>query len=117
MAVLSNKPVNPSRRIVAGLNMGKFFFQVYGGNSFHTKKPDPFGALQLCQEAGVLPAEALMIGDSSNDILTGRNAGTWTIGRHLRACSPDPGDRAARHAHRFSRRTAAGAGTGLAFRP
>ncbi len=80
MAVLSNKPVNPSRQIVEALGLGRYFFQVYGGNSFHTKKPDPFGALKLCEEAGVAPAEAIMIGDSSNDVLTGRNAGMWTMG-------------------------------------
>ena len=34
MAVLSNKPVNPSRAIVEALGLGKFFVRVYGGNSF-----------------------------------------------------------------------------------
>ena len=34
MAVLSNKPVNPSRAIVEALGLGKFFSLVYGGNSF-----------------------------------------------------------------------------------
>lgn len=80
MAVLSNKPVNPSRAIVEALGMGEYFFQTYGGNSFQTKKPDPFGALKLCEEASVKPIEAVMIGDSSNDILTARNAGMWSIG-------------------------------------
>ena len=80
MAVLSNKPVNPSRAIVEALGLGKYFVQVYGGNSFHTKKPDPYGALQLLQETGTRPEEAVMIGDSSNDVLTGRNAGLWTVG-------------------------------------
>src|SRR3974390_1520239 len=46
MAVLSNKPVNPSRAIVESLGLGHYFMQVYGGNSFATKKPDPGGALQ-----------------------------------------------------------------------
>src|ERR1035437_10264142 len=40
MAVLSNKPVNPSRLIVQALGLGDFFVSVYGGNSFTTKKPD-----------------------------------------------------------------------------
>lgn len=80
MAVLSNKPVNPSRRIVEGLGLSRYFFRVYGGNSFHTKKPDPFGALKLCEEAGVRPEEAVIIGDSSNDVLAGRNAGISTVG-------------------------------------
>src|SRR5256885_15850475 len=34
MAVLTNKPVNPSRAIVEALGLGQFFTQVYGGNSF-----------------------------------------------------------------------------------
>jgi phosphoglycolate phosphatase len=80
MAVLSNKPVRPSQRIVEALGLDEFFFQTYGGNSFSTKKPDPFGALKLCEEAGVQPENAVMIGDSSNDVLTGRNSGMWTIG-------------------------------------
>ena len=80
MAVLTNKPVNPSRAIVEALGLGKFFMQVYGGNSFPTKKPDPMGAFELMREFGVLPEETLMIGDSSIDVVTGRNCGMWTCG-------------------------------------
>lgn len=80
MAVLSNKPVNPSRDIVQALGLGDFFVRVYGGNSFPTKKPDPLGIQTILQETGVPAEEALMIGDSSVDVLTGRNAGLWTCG-------------------------------------
>ncbi|HWZ83906.1 MAG TPA: HAD-IA family hydrolase [Terriglobales bacterium] len=80
MAVLSNKPVNPSRDIVQALGLGDFFVRIYGGNSFATKKPEPEGVRTLLQEMGVAAAEALMIGDSSIDVLTGRNAGLWTCG-------------------------------------
>jgi phosphoglycolate phosphatase len=80
MAVLSNKPVRPSQDIVQALGMGEYFVRVYGGNSFATKKPDPLGARTLLDEMGVAPEEALMIGDSSIDVLTGRNAGMWTCG-------------------------------------
>ena len=80
MAVLSNKPVNPSRLIVQALGLGDFFVSVYGGNSFTTKKPDPLGVLTILQETGVAADETLMIGDSSVDDLTGRNAGLWTCG-------------------------------------
>ncbi|MGD0824156.1 MAG: HAD-IA family hydrolase [Terriglobales bacterium] len=80
MAVLSNKPVNPSRDIVRALALGDFFVHVYGGNSFATKKPDPLGVQTLLRETGVSAEEALMIGDSSIDVLTGRNAGLWTCG-------------------------------------
>jgi phosphoglycolate phosphatase len=79
-AVLSNKPVRPSRDIVAGLGLGEFFAQIYGGNSFETKKPDPLGAKTLMQELGVSPEQTVMIGDSQNDSLTAMNAGMWSIG-------------------------------------
>jgi phosphoglycolate phosphatase len=80
MTVLSNKPVNPSRDIVQALGMGEYFVRIYGGNSFATKKPDPLGAETILHETGVAPGEALMIGDSAVDVLTGRNAGLWTCG-------------------------------------
>jgi phosphoglycolate phosphatase len=80
MAVLSNKPVVPSRGIVDALGLGQYFFQVYGGNSFHTKKPDPAGVQALLQESGARPQETVIIGDSDVDILTARNAGAYSIG-------------------------------------
>jgi phosphoglycolate phosphatase len=80
LAVLSNKPVNPSRAIIEALGLGDFFSQIYGGNSFPTKKPDPLGAQTLLRDHGCRPKEAVIIGDSSNDVLTGRNAGLWTVG-------------------------------------
>jgi phosphoglycolate phosphatase len=80
MAVLSNKPVNPSRAIVDALGLGEFFSEVYGGNSFPTKKPDPLGAQTLLNNTGCSPKETVIVGDSSNDVLTGRNAGLWSCG-------------------------------------
>lgn len=79
MAILSNKPVSPSRAIVESLGLGRYFSQIYGGNSFSTKKPEPEGALKLVSEAGVRPEEAAIVGDSHVDIRTGRNAGLWTV--------------------------------------
>jgi phosphoglycolate phosphatase len=80
MAVLTNKPVRPSRDICAHFRLDRFFFQNYGGNSFPTKKPDPQGLLALIGEAGTTPADTVMIGDSSVDILTARNCGARAIG-------------------------------------
>jgi phosphoglycolate phosphatase len=80
MAVLTNKPVHPSRAIVDALGLAEFFVGVYGGNSFPTKKPDPLGARSIMREVQVGPEETVIVGDSSNDILTGRNAGMWTCG-------------------------------------
>jgi phosphoglycolate phosphatase len=80
MVVLSNKPVNPSRAIVDALGLAEFFVRVYGGNSFPTKKPDPHGVRIILRESKVRAEEALIIGDSSTDVITGRNAGVWTCG-------------------------------------
>ncbi len=80
MGVLTNKPVRPARRICEGLGMGKFFQHIYGGDSFALKKPDPLGLHTLMQETGVRPEQTLMIGDSKVDVLTARNAGTWSLG-------------------------------------
>jgi phosphoglycolate phosphatase len=80
MVVLSNKPVNPSRAIVDALGLAEFFVRVYGGNSFPTKKPDPHGVRMILRETKVRAEEALIIGDSSTDVITGRNAGLWTCG-------------------------------------
>ena len=86
MAVLTNKPVHPSREICTYFGIAPYLFQNYGGNSFHTKKPDPHGLLTLIAEASTLarspiaPAEALMVGDSHVDILTARNCGVPSIG-------------------------------------
>ena len=80
MAVLSNKPVIPSRAIVEALGLGPFFVQIYGGNSFATKKPDPEGARRLLEEFKVRPEETVIVGDSHVDVETGRNAGLWTMG-------------------------------------
>jgi len=80
MAVLSNKPVHPSRAIVKALGLDHFFVSVYGGNSFSTKKPDPLGVKTLLAETNTSPEQSIIIGDSSIDIVTGRNAGVWSCG-------------------------------------
>jgi phosphoglycolate phosphatase len=92
MAVLTNKPVNPSREICTALGLAPFFFQNYGGNSFATKKPDPAGLLTLVEEASsllfarepgataVMPGEVVMIGDSDVDVLTARRCGARSLG-------------------------------------
>jgi phosphoglycolate phosphatase len=93
MAVLTNKPVRFSEKILDGLGLAPYFKFVYGGNSFERKKPDPMGMQILLEEFGVTPREAMMIGDSEVDVQTARNANTW-------ACSVTYGlgsDRLAQH--------------------
>ncbi len=94
MAILTNKPVRVSMRILEELGLAKYFRAVYGGNSFETKKPDPLGARTILREFGAAPAEAVLIGDSEVDVQTARNAGTlaaavnYGFGTHDRAAYP-----------------------------
>ncbi len=80
MAVLTNKPVNFSQTIVERIGLGEHFIRVYGGNSFDSKKPDPYGMNLLIEEADASPETTMMVGDSSVDVLTARNAGTPCCG-------------------------------------
>jgi len=75
MAVLTNKPVNISVRILEGLGLAEFFRVIYGGNSFATKKPDPLGANTVLGDLKIAASEAAMVGDSEVDVQTARNAG------------------------------------------
>jgi phosphoglycolate phosphatase len=76
MAVLTNKPVKISVRILDSLGLASHFRVIYGGNSFETKKPNPFGANKILNEFGAQPREAMLVGDSEVDVQTARNAGT-----------------------------------------
>jgi phosphoglycolate phosphatase len=74
MAVLTNKPVRISRAIVEALGVGSHFRRVYGGNSFDQKKPHPVGVETLMAECDSTRERTMMVGDSSVDIRTARNA-------------------------------------------
>lgn len=80
LAVLTNKPVRISMAILDGLNVGRHFFRVYGGNSFEEKKPSPVGVETLLRETGASKDRTLMVGDSAVDIQTARNAGISCCG-------------------------------------
>jgi phosphoglycolate phosphatase len=80
MAVLTNKPVGFSTRIIERLELSDHFFRIYGGNSFDSKKPDPEGLNLIMAEGRSVAAATAMIGDSSVDVLTARNAGVLAAG-------------------------------------
>jgi phosphoglycolate phosphatase len=94
MAVLTNKPVRISVRILEALGLAKYFRAIYGGNSFATKKPDPLGAHTILREFAAQPSEAVLVGDSEVDVQTARNAGmlaaivNYGFGTHDRAAHP-----------------------------
>jgi phosphoglycolate phosphatase len=94
MAVLTNKPVRISVRILDAMGLSKYFRAIYGGNSFETKKPNPLGARTILRELRAEPQEALLVGDSEVDVQTARNAGTlaaavnYGFGVHDRSAFP-----------------------------
>jgi phosphoglycolate phosphatase len=94
MAVLTNKPVRISVRILEELGLKKYFRAIYGGNSFEKKKPDPLGTNTILREFAIAAGETLFVGDSEVDVQTARNAGTlaaavnYGFGTHDRAAYP-----------------------------
>jgi phosphoglycolate phosphatase len=75
LACVSNKPIAFARPLLALKGLDGFFTEVFGGDSFARKKPDPMPLLKTCEALGTLPARTLMIGDSSNDAAAARAAG------------------------------------------
>ena len=78
LAVLTNKPLASTRRILDGLDLARFFPPdlVLGGDGPLPRKPDPAGLQFLCDRVGVEPINALMVGDSVIDWRTAHAAGT-----------------------------------------
>ncbi len=75
LAVLTNKPEDLSRAVLAGLGLLEHFAEVLGGDSLPSRKPDPAGLLLLAERLGVPPEHTLLIGDSAIDAATARAAG------------------------------------------
>lgn len=75
LACLTNKPTVMAQPLLAQKGLDAFFAHVFGGDAFARKKPDPLPLLQTCKAMGTLPAQTLMVGDSSNDAAAARAAG------------------------------------------
>jgi phosphoglycolate phosphatase len=78
LAVLTNKPIASTRRILDGLDLARFFppEAVLGGDGPFARKPDPAALLHLAAAAGTSAATTLMVGDSAIDWRTARAAST-----------------------------------------
>jgi phosphoglycolate phosphatase len=76
LAVLTNKPLDATRAILDGLELGRFFgARVLGGDGPFPRKPDRAGLVHLMEGAGVAPDETLLVGDSVIDLRTAHAAG------------------------------------------
>ena len=78
LAVLTNKPLDATKAILNGLDLGRHFEpeRIVGGDGQVPRKPDPAGLRHLMERAGVAGPDTVLIGDSVIDVRTARAAGT-----------------------------------------
>lgn len=76
LAVLTNKPLGTTRRILAGLGLSRHFSpeRVIGGDGPFPRKPDPTGLRHLAAIEDVALRQTLLVGDSAIDCRTARAA-------------------------------------------
>jgi phosphoglycolate phosphatase len=95
-AVATNKSIEYTTVILEGLGPHHFDFVVGGDNGFGLK-PEPGMLLHIMERLNVLPARTVLVGDSTNDINGGHNAGIrvcavgYGMGNRgkMAACQPD----------------------------
>lgn len=75
LACLTNKPLSFAKPLLKAKGLDGYFTQVFGGDSFERKKPDPLPVLKTCEALGAAVANTLMVGDSSNDAQAAQAAG------------------------------------------
>ena len=80
LALVTNKPIRFVPKILQSFGWQDLFSEVLGGDSLPVKKPNPAPLLHVCEALNVTPTQAVMIGDSRNDILAGQNANMDTLG-------------------------------------
>lgn len=97
LACVTNKPYAPARALLEALELLEPFDLLLGGDSLTHKKPHP-ALLQHClHEFGLAPEQALMVGDSRNDVEAARAAGVRCVavpygynhGEPIQAAEPD----------------------------
>jgi phosphoglycolate phosphatase len=80
LAVLSNKPDDFTKRVIAHYFQPSPFAVVRGQLPNVPLKPDPTAALQIAQELNTPPAHWLYLGDTNTDMRTARAAGMHAVG-------------------------------------
>jgi phosphoglycolate phosphatase len=75
LAVLTNKPESPSRRLLDAFGLAPYFQEVIGGDSGPARKPDPGGLHLLMKQCGAASADTWLVGDSMIDVETARRGG------------------------------------------
>jgi phosphoglycolate phosphatase len=75
-AVLTNKPSQPTRRILDAFALTRHFIAIVAGDDGFRRKPEPDGLQHIMRAAGADARATLMIGDSFVDVEVARRAGT-----------------------------------------
>ncbi|HSV28796.1 MAG TPA: phosphoglycolate phosphatase [Candidatus Omnitrophota bacterium] len=75
LAVCTNKVSGATRRILAALEIERYFDAVVGGDDTPVHKPDPTHVRITLDKLGVSDAETLYVGDSENDVKAAKGAG------------------------------------------
>jgi phosphoglycolate phosphatase len=94
LAVLTNKPGDPSRAILKHFGIADVFTAIIGGGDITGLKPEPDGVYRCCELAGLAPARTWMIGDHYTDLAVAERAGIrsafvrYGFGDE-RGCKPD----------------------------
>lgn len=79
LAVCTNKTEALARKLLDALELTSRFVAITGGDTFAVRKPHGDHILGTIEMAGGSARNAVMVGDSVNDILAAQNAGVPTI--------------------------------------
>ncbi len=80
MAVCSNKPHEPTKKIVQEVLGQEYFEVIFGEREGIPRKPDPAALLEAAGIMGVSPSKVIYLGDSGGDMVSARNAGMFAAG-------------------------------------
>ncbi|WP_417028037.1 HAD family hydrolase [Baileyella intestinalis] len=80
IAVFSNKPHESAVNVVETIFGKGLFDHVQGQTDRIPIKPDPAGVYEILKKFGVKKEECLYFGDTNTDMMTGHNAGLYTVG-------------------------------------
>ncbi len=80
MALVTNKPVNYTDKIIKGLKLDQHFDFIIAAQPTIRLKPEPDMLIKTLAALNIAPAEAVMIGDSLNDINAARSAKVRSCG-------------------------------------
>jgi phosphoglycolate phosphatase len=75
LALLTNKPGDPSRAILRHFRIDQFFTAIIGGGDVANLKPEPDGVFKCLEAAGMDTDTAWMVGDHYTDLAVAKNAG------------------------------------------